>query len=299
MSDKAMVNKTKSKKSLVVKKIDEKKRKMKQQTGYKLIDINKITAPAVAVRFEVSKESVTELANSIKKIGLIEPVIVRAAGAKYEVIAGHRRLMACRAAGLKKVKTIIVDVSNDDREIIKMHENTQRLNISPVEQAVYFSYLIQKKKMKQSEIAEMMNVSEGFVSQRLAVMSWHEQLIGALENEQISFSAARELARITESAALLVHLQQAVEHGVTPRVANMWWQDWIKSKHVDIDGTENREHSNDTPPGSNTSFSCGLCSSVFEYSDMVYLRLCRECYKELQEAHRNLNIRSGSREGKK
>lgn len=271
-------------------------KKKKIATGYKLIDINKITVPAAAVRFDVSDESVTELADSIKKVGLIEPVIVRAAGAKYEVIAGHRRLTACRAAGLKKVKCIIVDVSEADQEIIKMHENTQRLNISPVEQAVYFSYLIQKKKMKQSEIAEMMNVSEGFVSQRLSVMGWHEELISALDTGQISFSSARELARITEDAALLVHLRQAVEHGVTPRVANIWWQDWIKAKGVDIDGAEDRDRSNDTPPGSNTSFSCGLCSEVFEYNDMVYLRLCRECYKELQDAHRKLSIRSNGNE---
>lgn len=271
--------------------------KKKIFTGYKQIGVKLISEPAAAVRFAVSDESVQELADSIRKIGLIEPIIVTAKGKEYEVIAGHRRLMACRLAGLKKIKCIVVDVSDGEQETIKMHENTQRLNISPVEQGVYFCYLIQKKKMKQSEIAEMMNVSEGFVSQRLSIMSWHEELIAAVDGGQISFSSARELSRITEEAALLLHLRQAVEHGVTPRVANVWWQDWLKLQGADIGGEVERDKSNDTPPGGNTSFNCGLCGEPFEYNKMVYLRLCNECYRELQDAHKRLT--TGDRQNKR
>ena len=262
--------------------------KNKVATGFRNISVKNIVAPAAAVRFDVSGESVDELAESIKKIGLIEPLIVKQNKDKYEIIAGHRRLTACKRAAIKNVKCIVVDVSDDEQETIKMHENTQRLNVSPVEQGVYFSYLVQKKKMKQSEIAEMMNVSEGFVSQRLSIMSWHEELIAAVDESRISFSAARELSRITEEAALLSHLRQAVEHGVTPRVANVWWQDWLKLQGADIGGEVERDKSNDTPPGGNTSFNCGLCGEPFEYNKMVYLRLCNECYRELQDAHKRL-----------
>ena len=264
--------------------------KKKIFTGYKQIDVKLISEPEAAVRFAVNDESVQELADSIRKIGLIEPLIVKQNKGKFEIIAGHRRLTACRLAGIKKIKCIVVDVSEDEQETIKMHENTQRLNVSPVEQAVYFSYLLQKKKMKQSEIAEMLNVSEGFVSQRLSIMSWHEELIAAVDESRISFSAARELSRITEEAALLSHLQQAVDHGVTPRVANIWWQDWIKSQGADVGGEADRDHGNDTPTGGNTSFNCGLCGEPFEYNKMVYLRLCSECYRELQDAHKRLKI---------
>ena len=262
--------------------------KEKVRTGYRHIPVTRIVAPAPAVRFDVSGESVDELAESIKKIGLIEPLIVKQNKDKYEIIAGHRRFTACLRAAVKNVKCIVVDVNETDQETIKMHENTQRLNVSPVEQGVYFSYLVQKKKMKQSEIAEMMNVSEGFVSQRLSIMSWHDDLISAVDGGQISFSSARELSRITEEAALLSHLRQAVEHGVTPRVANVWWQDWLKLQGADITGAAGKDHSNDTPAGGNTSFNCGLCGEPFEYNKMVYLRLCNECYRELQDAHKRL-----------
>jgi len=201
--------------------------------GFRQIAIEKITPPQVAVRIDVTPESVADLAESIKKIGLIEPLIVRPVRDKFEVVAGHRRLTACKVAGLAKVKCLVVSVSDEESEAIKHHENHVRLSVSPVEQAIYFSYLIDKKGMKQNEIAELFSVSEGFVSQRLALLNWHEELVAAVDAGQISFSSARELARITDDQALLAHLQQAIEHGVTPRVANMWWQDWLKNQAID------------------------------------------------------------------
>ncbi|MBA7553347.1 Nucleoid occlusion protein [subsurface metagenome] len=249
--------------------------------------MSKITAPALPVRFSVDETSVKDLADSIKKIGLIEPIIVRECKKGFEVIAGHRRLMAAGMAGLKKVKCIIDNVSDDDAETIKMHENYHRLDISPVEQAVYFSYLVQKKNMKQAEIAEILGVSEGFVSQRLAVMSWHEEMISALDEGKISFSAARELSRITEEPALLLHLNQAVEHGVTPRVANIWWQDWLKSKNVDLKGEKDVNHLQDSVSVPSTFFDCSICKTSFEYNALYYMRICKDCHTVLLDNHPN------------
>jgi len=245
--------------------------------GYRSIDVAKIDRPHTPVRFGISDESVQDLADSIKQTGLIEPVILRPKGERYELVAGDRRLAAYRLLDEKRIKAIVVNVSDSEAEAIKVHENMKRLNVSPVEEAVYFSYLVQKKKMKQSEIAVMMGVSEGYVSQRLAVMSWNENLISAVDEGKISFSSARELSRITEESALLLHLGQAIEHGVTPRVANIWWQDWMKSQSFDLHGQKGGGDVPKVSTNPDTSFDCSLCGDPHGYRELVYMRLCPDC----------------------
>jgi len=251
--------------------------KVKTGLGYRSIDMSKIDRPPVPVRFSISDESIQDLADSIKQTGLIEPVIIRPKGKRFELVAGDRRLAACRLLDEKRIKAIVVSVSDDEAEIVKAHENMKRMNVSPVEEAVYFSYLVQKKKMKQSEIAVMMGVSEGYVSQRLAVMSWNESLISAVDEGKISFSSARELSRITEESALLLHLDQAIEHGVTPRVANVWWQDWMKSQNFDMHGHGKGDEVPKITTNPDTSFDCSLCNDPHSYRELVYMRLCPDC----------------------
>lgn len=268
---------------------------VKKVQGYKLIDIKKVVAPKVAVRFAVSDESVRDLTESIRKVGLIQPLVVKQIGKKFEVVAGHRRLMACILAKEKKVKCIVMEKDADLEETVKLHENIVRQDLSVVEEAIYIQYLIQFREKSQREVAEILNVSEGYVSQRVGMLSWHEKLIEAVDSGFISFTSARELARITDEDALLIHVQQAVEHGVTPKVANLWFTDWLKSKNYNLHGHTGKEFEFVDHDPNDTKFDCGMCGETHVYKDLVYTRLCAGCFRAMMTAQEQLRIEGRSR----
>lgn len=269
-----------------------KETKPKKMVGYRNIEVEKIREPEYAVRLKVTNESVQELAESIQKIGLIEPIIVRQKGDDFEVIAGHRRLVACRLAGVKSAKCIVVDAEDTEAEAMKMHENYMRLDVSPLEQAQYFQYLSEKKGMKQSEIAELLGVSEGYVSQRMAILSWDEELVEALDAGQISFSSARELSRITDERTLRAYVRQAVEHGVTPKVANLWWRDWVSEKeNVDLYG-KSEPTAEIEPSAGAVQFQCEYCRNFYPYSELRLIRVCDTCGHFIGEMMRSISEES-------
>jgi len=256
--------------------------KQKQTDEYRDVKVTQIDRAPDPVRFAVSPESVKELAESIMITGLIEPVIVRKRGKRYELIAGDRRLAAIKLLNRETIRCVIVKASDTEAEAMKLHENHKRLNLSPVEESVYFNFLVQKKGMKQSEIAKLLDVSEGYISQRLAIISWNEKLVDAIDSGQISFSAARELARITDVPVLERCIEQAVVSGVTPRVANLWWQDWLRDKNVDLTGKGEQKSVVETQEKDGISFNCSLCGEVKNYRELAYLRVCSECMESIR-----------------
>ncbi|MCK4236726.1 MAG: ParB/RepB/Spo0J family partition protein [Candidatus Krumholzibacteria bacterium] len=268
----------------------------KKVLGYQIIDAKRIVEPKIAARFVVDSESVHDLTESIRKIGLIQPLVVKQKGEKFEVVVGHRRLIASRLARLTELKCIVIEKDADVEEVVKLHENIMRQDLSPVEEAIYIHYLIEKRKKSQKEIAEMLNVSEGYISQRLSMLNWHEKLIEAVDAGLISFTSARELARITDEGALLMHVQQAVEHGVTPRVANMWFRDWLSSKDYDLHGHTEKEDEIVEVDTDTTQFNCGMCGETYSYKELIYMRLCRDCYNATVTVKREMLKEERNRE---
>jgi len=98
---------------------------------YKEIPIKKIIPPPAPIRLKAEETDINELATSIKTVGLINPITVRPRNGKYEVVAGHRRFLACQRAGVKTVKTL-----GD----FMIAENLSRRDLTPVEEAAAFNW---------------------------------------------------------------------------------------------------------------------------------------------------------------
>ena len=96
---------------------------------HKTIVLDRIKDPAAPLRSDLSHEAVNDLVQSIKQVGIIEPLVVRKKGDDFEVIAGHRRLVAAGIAGLTEVPCIIVKASDEQAEVLKLHENLNRNDI--------------------------------------------------------------------------------------------------------------------------------------------------------------------------
>ena len=220
--------------------------------GFMVLSIDLIDDPAAPMRKEMSEASVEDLVMSIKQVGIIEPIVVKPANGRYEVIAGHRRLYASRLAHIPLVPCYVRKANNEQTEMLKIHENLYRMDIKPAEEAKHFSYLVDKQKMTPIKIAQMISKSPSYVTERLSILDYPDFLKLALDNAEISFSVAKEFARFDDLKQMQSAVYYAKRGGMTQEMARKWVQDYKRSKeqtgveevkvYNDLNGQQEIEH---------------------------------------------------------
>jgi len=173
---------------------------------------------------EGKNKGITELADSIKRIGLISPLVVAPGSddGRYRLIAGHRRFAACRRAGLKKVQVRIIE--GDQREIceIALAENLFRKDLSPVEMAVAVVALIKEGGMDREQVASICHRSRAWVREQEEIVSWPADVQKAIHDGWLSVSAASNIALVPDDAHRSFLLGQAKEKGAGARTTAAW-----------------------------------------------------------------------------
>jgi ParB family chromosome partitioning protein len=168
-------------------------------------------------RTGMDPERLTELAESIKAQGVIQPIVVREAGRhKFEIIAGERRWRAAQLAGLDEVPVVVRDV--DDRAVIAMAliENIQREDLNPLEEAQALSRLIDEFALTHQQAAEAVGRSRAAVSNLLRLLELPEDIRQLLERKQLEMGHARALLTLAPAAAIAL-AKQAAEQGLSVR----------------------------------------------------------------------------------
>jgi len=200
------------------------------ESSFKLISLDLIDDPQQPMRSEMTEASVEDLVMSIKQVGIIEPLVVKAVSGRYEVIAGHRRLFASRIAKVAEVPCQVRHVNSEQTEMLKIHENLYRAEIKPVDEAKHFAYLMDTQKLTPIKIAQLISKSLSYVTDRLAILSYPDFLREALDNNDISFSVAREFARFDNLQQMHSAVYYAKRGGMTQEMARKWVQDYKKSQ---------------------------------------------------------------------
>jgi ParB family chromosome partitioning protein len=169
-------------------------------------------------RKEFKDESLEELAHSIKKHGLIQPITVRYIGEKrFELISGERRLRASKMAGLEEIPSYIREV--DDEEIISfaLIENIQREDLNPMEVAMGYKRLMEELGYTQAEVAERVGKNRTTVTNMLRLLNLPPLIQAALRDEKISMGHARALINVEDPDVQEKILNKAIEHGYSVR----------------------------------------------------------------------------------
>ncbi len=137
--------------------------------------------------------SLQELAQSIREHGVIQPIIVRKVGDKYEIIAGERRFRASQLAGKETIPALVRDI--DDRETAKIAllENLQRSNLTPIEEAKTYQTILKLDNITQEELAQNLGKSQSTIANKLRLLTLAEEVQTALLNSEISERHARSL----------------------------------------------------------------------------------------------------------
>lgn len=144
-------------------------------------------------RLAFDEEGLKELSESIKQHGIIQPLVLRRLGNKYEIIAGERRFKAATMAGLKQVPAIISDIDDNKSAEIALVENIQRRNLTPIEEAKSYKNLLDRGYMTQEQLAEKMGVSQSSIANKLRLLNLAPEVQDALLQEKISERHARSL----------------------------------------------------------------------------------------------------------
>ena len=147
-------------------------------------------------RLSFDEDALNELAKSIRQHGIIQPLVLRKVGTKYEIIACERRYKASYIAGLTKVPAIIIDLNDNESAEVAIVENIQRKNLSPIEEAKSYKKLLDRGYLTQDELASRMGKTQGSISNKLRLLNLSNDVQDALLNNKISERHARSLLKI-------------------------------------------------------------------------------------------------------
>ncbi|HZK40146.1 MAG TPA: ParB/RepB/Spo0J family partition protein [Atribacterota bacterium] len=162
------------------------------------IEVESLTPNLFQPRKNFNKEKMEELKESIKKHGIIQPIVVRKMANGYEIIAGERRLKAAKEIGLKKIPVIIKSINNEKSLEIALVENIQREDLNPVEQANAFKRLIDEFNLTQQELAEVTGKSRTLVTNTIRLLKLNSEIQKNISEGKISFGHAKLLLSIED-----------------------------------------------------------------------------------------------------
>lgn len=243
------------------------------------VDLSQIDEPHGSIRIEIDDERVSELAQSISETGLQQPIVVRPAGDRYEIVFGHRRFLAHKKIGLPTIKSIIRKVNDKEAAISRATENLGRVDLTPIEEAATYKDLMDTHGMTVDQIADKVGKKPAVVMRRMDLLRMPSSLQKAVHAGRISMSVAEELWPITDESVREYYLSFAVDGGCTKEVAKTWCKEWRDSKRRDeTPGVEGGGSSSPFEPRPHF-IPCDICQGPVELGKDTVFRACPKCTK--------------------
>jgi ParB family chromosome partitioning protein len=188
-----------------------------QTGGPRQIDIDLIDPSPYQPRTRFREEALDELARSIMTSGIIQPVVARAIGSRFQLIAGERRWRAAQRAGLDRVPAILRDVSDELALEMTLVENIQREDLNPIEQARAFDRLMDEFQLTQEAVAERTGKDRTTVANAIRLLKLEPVILDLIEEGRLSAGHGRALLAVPDSGLRLRFAQRAARGGLTVR----------------------------------------------------------------------------------
>ena len=166
-------------------------------------------------RREMSEEALSDLCASIKQYGLMQPVVVRQINDyDFELIAGERRLRACKRLGMGQISAIVVRAGGTDSAVMALIENIQRENLGYMEEAEAFCALLSEHGITQEELAERLGKKQSTIANKIRILKLSPQIRAILSEHNLSERHARALLRLTDEKSRMRALNVMVARGL-------------------------------------------------------------------------------------
>ena len=168
-------------------------------------------------RKSFDETQLSELSDSIKQNGVLQPILVRKKGDKYEIVAGERRYQASKLAGLKEIPAIVREI--DDAEVFQLAliENLQRSDLTPIEEARGYRQLLDTKGLTQEGLAKILSKSRSAIANTLRLMDLPQEVQDMMEEGQITAGHARAILAVPTEEGRIKLAQKVVAENLTVR----------------------------------------------------------------------------------
>lgn len=170
-------------------------------------------------RTDMDEDGIAELADSVRKVGVLQPIIVRPHGDGYQIIAGERRWRAAKAAGLDRVPVRVMSTTETEALAIALIENLQRSDLNAIEEARGYRRLIGEYGMTQAELADRVSKSRSAVTNTLRLLDLPEDIQELLYTNQLSAGHARAILAVQDDDRRRTLATKCVNEGLSVREA--------------------------------------------------------------------------------
>lgn len=181
------------------------------------IDIDLIDTNENQPRKTFDQDSLVSLSDSIKKYGVVQPIVVRKKGERYELIAGERRLRASKLASLTKIPCVVKDYNDREVSEIALIENLQREDLNPIEEARAYEEIIEKYELTQEEMSKIVGKSRSYIANVIRLLAFPESIRKFLEEKKLTPGQARPLLALKTVAEQLKLAKRIIEEGLSAR----------------------------------------------------------------------------------
>ena len=183
------------------------------------VPIDKIDPNPYQPRREMAPERINELADSIRSEGLLQPVVVRRSGDRFQIVAGERRWRACQLLQLKSIPVRIVQASDASSAVMSLIENLQRENLNPVEEALGYASLMHDFDLTQEGVAERLGKARASIANTLRLLGLDREIQGFIAKGLISVGHAKVLLGLDDDQKRAFVARKIIENGMSVRDA--------------------------------------------------------------------------------
>jgi len=256
----------------------------KKKIIHKMINLGLIDEPEGVIRLEIDPDKIKELSESIRAMGLLQPILLRPKNGRFEIVFGHRRFMAIQLLGSARISASVKEIDDETTALMRATENIAREDITPIEEAAIYQDLRDRGGLRIDQIGKKMGKTPGVIRRRLDLLRMPSCLQQAIHKKQISYGVAEELWRLGDEAEIEYLLQFAIDHGITVAVARQWVKDKLderRRQHTDIGrgGVVDRSPIEPRP----TYYACDICMGSVKIEESKALRVCVGCMSVIKK----------------
>lgn len=182
-----------------------------------MVDIKKVEPNKDQPRKDFNEDAMAELADSIKEVGIVSPIIVQDKKDYYRIVAGERRWRAAKMLGMTEVPVIIRDLTDREVAEISLIENIQRENLNPIEESRAVKYLMEEFDLTQEQVAERISKSRAAVANLLRLLKLDEKVQDMLIDKRLTIGQARPLLAVEDSERQVELAEKVLDEGLNSR----------------------------------------------------------------------------------
>jgi len=249
--------------------------------------LSDLLPPEIDIRSSGSEEKMEELINSIREIGVQEPIKVHDCGdGKFEVVFGARRVRAASVVGLAKVPAVISKMTPEQILVARMAENIIREDVSAVDMARYIERVIATLNISQEQAAKMLHLSGGRVSQLLSLLKGDPMILEMVEKQLLPEAVGRELNRHPNKLRRRDLAEIAAKDGSNQQAARKWVDGDLRDMGVwnDPRASESNQPPPAIPQNTGVFLLCQTCRESTLIENMPLFRVCPRCAEIIKAA---------------